>query len=175
MLDGVPAVVRQVDAHAGGEPAKRPLQQQTIVAAVVDDEDGGTPGHGPQIITFMQPRHPSALFALLALLSGRPAAIFVIRRRVTSGMPGNGLSFCTALHPLMPPPKRHLVLKVRAHHVSGFNLQGDRASEIGGHFASARGAVQAVRSFARRSACTANITVYTPDGEIFCVKEVIRP
>ncbi len=90
-------------------------------------------------------------------------------------MPGNGLSFCTALHPALPPPKLHLVLKVRAHHVDGYTIQGDRSAEIGPHYPTARRAVEAVRRFARLRGCTANVTVYTSGGDVYCVKEIVRP
>ena len=89
-------------------------------------------------------------------------------------MHNSGLSFCTALHPSLPPAKRHLVLRVRAHHAAGWNLQGDRAEEIGRHFESAHGAVASVRLFARKWGCTANVTVYTAGGDVFCVKEIVR-
>lgn len=92
-------------------------------------------------------------------------------------MAGNGAHFCTAIREYeLNPPRLHLVLRVRAHHIAGWNLQGDRSAEIsqGQPYPTARQAVKAVRIFARKWGCTAKVTIYTLFGDVYCTKEVMR-
>ena len=71
-------------------------------------------------------------------------------------------------------PWPHLVLTVRPHHVRGFTVGGDRAYDMDLHHDRARYAVQRIRAYCHTNHCTAQVTVYAPNGEKFCEVEIIR-